>query len=542
MTDTYTVKMEFDADQAVSDIKRARNELHKADSSAEGMKKATKQMDGQFSNFSKTLSKLSPTLGRMAEAFAGVGASLKRNTAGMGQMSTAAASGAKGVAAAGATMTAALAPVAAIVIAIMVAFKAMQKQWQVMKDSFKAFDPTGYAKTFGALERQIKKIRTTLGYLSKGPVETIMKVLVGALGYLDDILMVFAEIKRWVDQVAEALGPVMDYLGKIIRLANPLFAMIGLFYDRGAEQLEEAADEITEATSIGLAGFDKLNSFSMETGDADRINELEELDIRSVDIGKNIKSALEDIYNMITGYFGGIGQLWKDLANGVVSWFGTVTGHIKNMWSIFTSLATAAITGFMNMASKAWGSFAGWAGGVWDSFKSAAEGVISTITDKIDQMLEPLREFYDKVMNNDIINGAKDTIDDVNDAAHGDTSALGRLAKQGAKNALQYSNPIGLAYTGIKSLFHAQGAVFAPNSPQVGIFGDNRKEPEVAAPYSMIVKAVQDAIRGAGGSGGAGERTIRIEVPVEIDGRQVARASYDYIENERIRRNRSAAI
>ena len=63
------------------------------------------------------------------------------------------------------------------------------------------------------------------------------------------------------------------------------------------------------------------------------------------------------------------------------------------------------------------------------------------------------------------------------------------------------------------------------------MMGDNKSEPEVAAPYSMIVNAVRDAVSGMGGFGGG-----TITVPVSIDGREVARASYDYLEIERARR------
>ena len=77
----------------------------------------------------------------------------------------------------------------------------------------------------------------------------------------------------------------------------------------------------------------------------------------------------------------------------------------------------------------------------------------------------------------------------------------------------------------------AEGGVFQPNSPQLAILGDNKSEPEVAAPYSMIVNAVREAVSGMGGFGGG-----TIVVPISIDGREVARASYDYLEIERARR------
>jgi len=88
----------------------------------------------------------------------------------------------------------------------------------------------------------------------------------------------------------------------------------------------------------------------------------------------------------------------------------------------------------------------------------------------------------------------------------------------------------------------AQGGVFMPNQPQLAVLGDNRTEPEVVAPYSMIVKAVTEAIQSAGsssGGGGFGGERQPAEAVVTLDGKVIARAIFDDLENERRRRSRS---
>lgn len=80
-----------------------------------------------------------------------------------------------------------------------------------------------------------------------------------------------------------------------------------------------------------------------------------------------------------------------------------------------------------------------------------------------------------------------------------------------------------------------------PNQPQMAILGDNKTEPEVAAPYSLIVKAVGDAIRSNQGATAISGPT-KIEVPVSLNGKVIARAVYDDLESERRRRNGSVVL
>ena len=78
---------------------------------------------------------------------------------------------------------------------------------------------------------------------------------------------------------------------------------------------------------------------------------------------------------------------------------------------------------------------------------------------------------------------------------------------------------------------YASGGVFSPNSPVLGVLGDNRREVEVAAPYSTIVRAVRDAM-GLGGLGGGSARKIELTANMVIDGRTVARQIYPYMIEE----------
>jgi hypothetical protein len=67
----------------------------------------------------------------------------------------------------------------------------------------------------------------------------------------------------------------------------------------------------------------------------------------------------------------------------------------------------------------------------------------------------------------------------------------------------------------------AQGAVIPPNREFMAILGDNKRENEIVSPVSTMKQAVAEVLAQANIGGGFNGR---IEVPVIIDGREIARA------------------
>ena len=83
-----------------------------------------------------------------------------------------------------------------------------------------------------------------------------------------------------------------------------------------------------------------------------------------------------------------------------------------------------------------------------------------------------------------------------------------------------------LAEGGTYNLPHlAQGTVVPPNKEFMAVLGDNTREHEIVSPVSTIKQAVAEVLvqSNIGGSGFNG----RIEVPVIINGREIARAVRD---------------
>jgi len=152
--------------------------------------------------------------------------------------------------------------------------------------------------------------------------------------------------------------------------------------------------------------------------------------------------------------------------------------------------------------------------------KNTAKGVttVDDITSKMGEATEEATKISDKLKN---------------------------LGKAGLKyGAIGGAMTAGMQAVGglLSILGFAEGGVFLPNQPQLAVLGDNRSEPEVAAPYSLIVKAVGDAIKSNQSSGLFGGGSSTIEVPVSLNGKVIARAIYNDLENEKRRRNGSVVL
>lgn len=98
---------------------------------------------------------------------------------------------------------------------------------------------------------------------------------------------------------------------------------------------------------------------------------------------------------------------------------------------------------------------------------------------------------------------------------------------------LQSIAPMSLPTYDVKSIPHlASGTVAMPNAPYAAIVGDNKREPEIISPVSTMEQALENVLDRRGGVGGGRSQTVILE----IDGRELARATYEHNEGERQRR------
>lgn len=162
--------------------------------------------------------------------------------------------------------------------------------------------------------------------------------------------------------------------------------------------------------------------------------------------------------------------------------------------------------------------------------------------DKITGIFGGLGDFFSSVWTN-ISNGAKDGINWFLDKIN---SLIWRLEDgiNGINSALSISIPSDVPVIGGTSFALNMPNINLPSIPRLtqgtaipanygeflAVLGDNKREPEVVSPLSTIERAVSNAMKKNGNSGGD------IHIHLKVDEREIGRIAVKYSELERIRR------
>lgn len=680
MEDTLRINLQVEGSDFHQKMKDAKDDV-------KGVGKSTDQLSSSLGKLSPTFSKLSAS---MKSAFSSMKSGMADVKGSMASLKTG-ASGMAGIASSAKSLVSTLGSVLPIIAAVVAAIMALQKVWEFLKKAFKAWDPVGYAKTFGTLQREIRKLMTALGALTSDAVKEIMYVVIGIVRWLRQGVEILVKVKSWVDGILDVLGPIWEIVVNTFSLLGGGFGTIFKFASKtGKEAAEEVGEVWSEEMSVGLASFDKLNNIGMETGDAEEreslLNDMETATIEGqnfleqmmegfsglLDLLAGIGDFFGEAWNGFTQWIGGIsnslGKLWGDFSDWAgESWayisktagdawriistlagnlwdrftktagdawniVATLAGNIwsnftktagetwakisataKDVWATISSTAGKIWTDFKKFGTEAWNSISSTAktildgignlfGPLWDKFTSLATAAVRVFQDIFTSAINAIKSLIDSLISGlqSALNGILDGIGDVGgklkDAAvstatttiknvdkatgGGATKAIGTWtnivngAKEFIENSTRTTKGTGTTVNdfisgvgqvlsgdlsgvqngikefvsdpikGIQNLFgFAKGGLFEPNHPQLAIFGDNKTEPEVAAPYSMIVSAVTEAMSniGIGQVGGMDNSGKPLDITLEIDGKKLARVTYDNYENERIRRNGSGA-
>lgn len=120
----------------------------------------------------------------------------------------------------------------------------------------------------------------------------------------------------------------------------------------------------------------------------------------------------------------------------------------------------------------------------WDKVKETVQKVMDAVVGFIEKGINAIKRFFS-------------ALSEWNDGGGGRNGLPGVPTAQGGSAAMA------LPSASLDDYPHfAAGGVFAPNSPMLGVLGDNRTEYEVAAPESVIRDAALDALSMSGLSGG----------------------------------------
>ena len=427
------------------------------------------------------------------------------------------------------------------------------------------------------MQKSVKKLKTTIGSFTAPLVNGIMtivsKVVDGITWILEKIRIlrsfIWGIIKGMVQPVIDGLKQVVEWIKSGINaLAN--FLGFGDVFKSSSESAKDAADsmgEVVEATSAGLAGFDKLNTLDMsnsgDTEQADKLKEgMEDASKLGEEIGQKIRAFLDNfsltgIKDKIKGVFENVGK-WGGEAWSKITKFGgdtwttiqsvgstvwsTLQGVGSTVWTTISGVATTVWTTIQSVAQTVWGGISGFATNVWKGIQTIAEtvwGVIQTAGQKFkDHIMDPIKAVWDKIKEivDTVLGKIEDMISKVRELKDGLVGGVTSFVEDPVGGITSLP---GKAVSKIKgALGLASGGAVAPNNPMPYILGDNTREYEVVSPVSLMKDAVKSAISEMGGAGR--QSSGPIELVVNLDGRKIARAVYDPLQTESRRRGSRA--
>ena len=570
MTEELRIKVVADTSEFDGQMDKVGRKVDEASSKAE-------KSESKWASFGRKMAALSPTF---AKAQKGIGDQTAKMGGAFG----------KSIGAANLMKLGVIGAVAAI------ALKVGQIAWKIGKETARMFDPKGYSQAAGKMQSSIKRLKTTIGSFTAPLVNGIMKVVAAVADGLNWVLEKIRILRSFLWGVIKGiLTPVIDGIKQVISWIkqgiNMLSNLLGFgdVFKKPSESAKNAADsmgEIVEATSAGLAGFDKLNTLDMSnSGDAEQAEKLsgwmekaskfgeelgKKLNIKGIveeimkipfgDIWGKFKSKAGDAWRAIKGFgtdawerisqFGGDvwagikktgGDVWAGIetfggdAWGAISGFGgDVWAGIKktgeDTWTTISGFGESAWSSIKGFGTDAWGKISEVGGAAWQKFLDLGNDLKELVVDKLTSGFEFIKGIVEKI---------KEIIDKIVDKAKGITDGVVGGVTSFAKDPVGGIKSLpGKAVSKFKDLIgFADGGVVKPNNPFPVIVGDNTREPEVISPMSTIRQAVKEAIQSAGVGNGASSGPI--ELTINLDSRKIARAVYDPLKTEARRRGSS---
>lgn len=418
MVEELKVKLTADVESFKKGMKQAQDALEETTDKGE-------EAESSFERMANTMESISPTFKAAADKWRQssekLGATFSKN----GKL----AKGFKlaGLVAIGGVVAAVLKEVVGAIT------EAAKKVWQFAKDTAKMYDPQGFSKSAGAVDKSMRKLKTAVGSFTAPIVNAVQsvfsKIIDGVTWIIEKVRVGIAYITGIVKAVFE---PVVNGIRSVVSWVQGAINVLGNFLGMGdifktaSESAQDTADsmgEVVEATSAGLASFDKLTTLNFgDMGDAEEAEKISdaisEADKDGQELVKGMNKWLKDmdlgqvwtdfvqgcidikdkIVEAVTGWFDGAkkwasdtwdkfvkgcGEVAGKIAMAVVNWFTNAATWASEMWGKF-------VTGCTDIATKIWEGVTGWfseaatwASDMWTNFVTACGEVATKVVEAI---------------------------------------------------------------------------------------------------------------------------------------------------------------
>lgn len=246
-------------------------------------------------------------------------------------------------------------------------------------------------------------------------------------------------------------------------------------------------------------------------------------------VASTVWGVISGIASTVWGVISGIAStVWEGIKTVAVTVWNVISGVASTIWGIISTVANGVWTGIQTVATTVWNIISTPILALWGAFQTVGESAWG--------ILEKAGQFF----IDNIINPIKSAVEWILGKVEWITEKLG-----GVKDALGgFGEKVGGAVSGavdsVKGfLGFSSGGVVDPNDPHLVMVGDNRREQEVISPISTMKQAFTEALREANYMGGA-SRQGGGAIVLQVDGKTLARATYDDLVAESNRRGRGA--
>lgn len=587
MTEELKIKVVADTSEFDGQMDKTGKKIDETSSKAE-------KSQSKWASFGQKMAALSPTF---AKAQKGIGEQSSKMEGAFG----------KSIGAANLMKLGVIGAVAAIGV------KVGQMAWKVASETARMFDPKGYSKAAGQMQKSIKKLKTTVGSFTAPLVNGIMTVVSKIADGLNWVLEKIRALRAFIWGVIKGMvQPVIDGIKQVISWIqqgiNALANMLGFgdVFKKSSDSAAKTADsmgEVVEATSAGLASFDKLNTLDMSNaGDTEQAEKLSDSIKKAGELGEkigkklNIKGIVKEltkidwkkVYDDFKATLGKIPRWfktnvidkitsidWSGLWNGfcetmggVGTWFSEKLGGILNfdwggLWNGFCETLGGAGTWFKDNVLNPVLSF-DW-GGLWNGFTETMSNLKNWLLEKLSGVL-PFDWTGLWTGLTDAFSGIhtwfKDKLDDVTkfdwkalwdgfvDTMKNIATFIKDKILEGINGAVGgvtsfAKDPVG-GITSIPGKIADKIKSVLPHFADGGVAKPNNPFPVIVGDnlrepeVISPVSTIKTAVREAmQGMGGSAGSSGPIELTINLDSRKIARAVYDPLQTEARRRGSS---
>ncbi|WP_096190140.1 phage tail protein [Evansella halocellulosilytica] len=454
-----------------------------------------------------------------------------------------------------------------------------------------------FSSTFEAIDEAAQAAESAIGSLSKvvedmsKPFETVKEISKETFHDIDEACQKLKEclnddsfsitdIASWLKEIGSVISLLHEFDEKLVGaiavinkailavknfsavlLANPLVWKIALItgliaiivllwqnWDEVSQWLAESWEWLKEKATVI---FESIKEFFTSIWAS--ITEV------ITTVWTYIKDFFSENWELILGIFtGGIGLIvsllrrnWDSIMETIMSIWNGITQFLTSIWNGITGKASQVFNAIRNSLSniwsaitnrirEAWGSARNFVFGLWDSISSRVLNVFGRVRDTLSTIWSSITGNVTNTWR-----GIQDTIRGAINGVIGGINSFIRAINRIKINVPSVNIPlvgqVGGFSIGLPQIpqlpMLAKGGYLQARNPVAAIIGEGRHDEAVIPLSEKVLRSIANGIADQMGNGSQSSEPVQVIVPVELDGREIAKVVSPYIDKNMRRRH-----